>query len=132
MSDLMFLTISEVLEIHGEQIDLYGGDAGVRDPALLESALAAPQSGMDGEYFHTDVFDMTAAYLYHIVQNHPFVDGNKRTGLACAYLFLAINGHELECDPDELADMVLEVAKGGLDKEGVATFVRMHATKLDA
>lgn len=131
MSEVLFLTIPEVLEIHGEQIDLYGGDTGVREPALLESALAAPRSGMYGEYFHADVFDMAAAYLFHIVQNHPFVDGNKRTGLACAYLFLAINGYEFDCDPDELADMVFEVAKGRLDKAGVAAFVRMHTVKLN-
>ncbi len=131
MRDVSFLTPSEALEIHAEQIDLYGGENGVRDLALLESALAAPKSGMNGEYFHADVFEMTAAYLYHIVQNHPFVDGNKRTGLACAYVFLAINGYDLDCDPDELADMVLEVAKGGMDKVGVAAFLRLHTVELN-
>lgn len=87
---------------------------------------------MGGEYFHADIFDMAAAYLFHIVLNHPFVDGNKRTGLACAYLFLAMNEYELECDPDELAEMVLRVASGGLDKAGVAAFVRLHAVGRDA
>lgn len=131
MSEPLFLTISEVLEMHGEQIDLYGGENGVRDSALLESALAAPQSGMAGENFHADIIDMAAAYLFHIVQNHPFVDGNKRTGLACAYLFLAINGYELECDPDELADTVLDVASGELDKAEITAFLRIYAVKLD-
>ncbi len=128
MSALLFLTVGEVMEIHCEQLELYGGESGVRDVSLLESALAVPQSGMGGEYFHSSLFDMAAAYLYHIVQNHPFVDGNKRTGTACAYLFLAINGLDLDCDPDELTRMVLEVAGGGLDKTAIAAFIRLHTT----
>ena len=127
----VFLTLLDVLEIHAEQIELYGGEIGVRDITLLESALAVPRSGIDQAYFHDDVFAMSAAYLFHIVNNHPFVDGNKRTGLACAYLFLAINGYELECDPDEFAEMVLDVAKGGLDKAGVTEFMRLHAIESD-
>lgn len=126
MSGFRFLTISNVLEVHTEQLDLYGGKSGLRDKLLLESALAAPQSGMDGEYFHTDIAAMAGAYLFHIVLNHPFIDGNKRTGLACAYLFLAINGYDLDCDPDELANMVLSVISGELNKEGIATFMRSH------
>lgn len=131
MNGLLFLSISEVLEIHDEQIQLYGGENGVRDPALLDSALASPQAGMDGEYFHADIFEIAAAYLYHVVQNHPFVDGNKRTGLACAYLFLALNKYKFECDPDELADIVLEVAKGDLGKERITSFIRLHTIKVD-
>ncbi|MDR1535206.1 MAG: type II toxin-antitoxin system death-on-curing family toxin [Planctomycetota bacterium] len=70
---------------------------------------------------------MAAAYLFHIVQNHPFLDGNKRTGLACAYLFMAINGFELDCDVDVLANMVLEVARSGTGKEEVAEFFQRYA-----
>jgi death-on-curing protein len=127
MTEPIFLTLPDVLEIHAEQIDLYGGEAGIRDMALLESALAAPQSGMNGAYFHNDIFAMAAAYLFHIVQNHPFLDGNKRTGLACAYLFMALNGFELDCDADILANMVLEVAGGGKGKEGIAAFLQRYA-----
>lgn len=129
MSEPLFLTVSEALEIHAEQIDIYGGEGGVRDHALLESAVAAPQSGMGGEYFHRDLYEMAAAYLYHIVKNHPFVDGNKRAGLACAYLFLAINGYTLDCDADELADFVLKVTKNRMDKLNAAEFLRSHVIK---
>jgi death-on-curing family protein len=129
MNEVVFLTINEVMEIHDEQIQLYGGESGVRDATLLDSALASPKAGAAGEYFHATVFEMAAAYLYHVVQNHPFVDGNKRTGLACAYLFLSINGYELECDSDELADMVFEVAKGSLDKAGITKFICQYSIK---
>ncbi len=130
MSEVFFIGVFEALEIHTEEVNFYGGEHGVRDSGLLESALAAPQSGMAGEYFHADLYEMAAAYLYHIVQNHPFVDGNKRTGLACAYMFLFTNGIELECDPDELSDIVLAVANGALDKAGIAAFLRSHAVEL--
>ncbi|MDR1519065.1 MAG: type II toxin-antitoxin system death-on-curing family toxin [Planctomycetota bacterium] len=116
-----------MLEIHAEQVSLFGGENGVRDMKLLESALAMPQAGLDGAHFHSDVFSKAAAYLFHIIKNHPFVDGNKRTGLACAYLFLSINGIELECDPSELAEMVLAAAQGEMGKEEIAAFLQSHA-----
>lgn len=78
-----FLNLLESLEIHQSRIELYGGTDGVRDLGLLQSALAQPSAGFDGEFLHKDLFEMAAAYLFHIVRNHPFVDGNKRTALAC-------------------------------------------------
>jgi death-on-curing protein len=84
---------------------------------------------MGGAYFHNDIFAMAAAYLFHIVQNHPFLDGNKRTGLACAYLFMALNGFELDCDADILANMVLEVARDGKEKEEISQFFRHYAVE---
>jgi death-on-curing protein len=127
MSRTAFLTLPEVQEIHNEQIRLFGGERGMRDAALLESALAMPQAGLDGAYFHSDLFDKAAAYLFHIIRNHPFTDGNKRTGLACAYLFLSLNGIGLECDPDELAEMILAVAQGALSKEEIAGYLEFHS-----
>lgn len=117
------------MAIHNAQIEKYGGETGVRDSGLLESALAAPRSGMDGEYFHAGVFDMAAAYLYHITLNHPFVDGNKRTGLACAILFLWGNGYKLECNRDDLINMVIDVAKGDLNKGEIAAFLQRRSRK---
>lgn len=127
-----FLSIAEVLELHAEQIELYGGEPGIRDLGLLESALAMPVSGINGSYFHDDLPAKAAAYLYHIVNNHPFIDGNKRTGLAAAYVFLALNGYVLESDPDELADMVLSVAEGRIGKSEAADFLRTHVTMDEA
>ena len=80
----VFLELHEILEIHRDQIERYGGDPGVRDLELLKSAVAMPMAGVREKYLHGDLFEMAAAYLYHIVQNHPFVDGNKRTGLVAA------------------------------------------------
>ena len=74
---------------------------GVRDHALLESALAQPGAAFGGEFLHVDLFAMAAAYLFHIVKNHPFLDGNKRTGLIVAITFLAINGVSIPSDSEK-------------------------------
>jgi death-on-curing protein len=86
----VFLTTEEVLVIQADQIRRYGGSEGLRDENLLLSALAMPQSGFGGEYLHGDDFEMAAAYLFHIVMNHPFIDGNKRVGAVAARLFLTL------------------------------------------
>ena len=121
---VVFLDISEVLAIHASQIELYGGESGVRDMPLLESAVAMPQSGFGAEYLHKDIYEMAAAYLFHIVQNHPFVDGNKRAGAAAALVFLATNGILIYSDQDEFEQMVLEVAKGNFHKKEIAAYFR--------
>ncbi len=82
MPEPCFLTLAEVIEIHVDQIKRYGGRQGIRDFGLLESALAQPEASFGGEWLHRDVYEMAAAYAYHICQNHPFIDGNKRTALA--------------------------------------------------
>ncbi|MDP1560230.1 MAG: type II toxin-antitoxin system death-on-curing family toxin, partial [Pirellulaceae bacterium] len=102
----------------------YGGGTGLRDIGLLESALAQPQASFDGEYLHHDVFEMAAAYLYHIVLNHPFVDGNKRVALASSLVFLEINGILIEASDDELVDLTVAAAMGENPKERIATFFR--------
>jgi len=83
-----FLELPDVLMVHADQIQRYGGETGVRDLGLLESAVAQPRAAFGGEYLHQDLFGMAAAYLFHIVCNHPFVDGNKRVGLVAARPFL--------------------------------------------
>ena len=88
-NSIEFLTLVEIIEIHTNQIHLYGGDDGIRDLSLLSSAIAIPQSTFDGSYLHNDLFDMASAYIFHICQNHPFVDGNKRVALVSGLIFLA-------------------------------------------
>lgn len=88
MRDYFFLELDDVLAMHSQLIEAYGGSLGVRDQRLLESAIEMPRSGFDGDYFHNSVFMMAAAYLFHLAKNHPFVDGNKRIGLACCHTFL--------------------------------------------
>ena len=126
--EINFLSIDEILEIHRDQIDRYGGESSIRDMALLESAHAMPLAGFDGHYIHDDIFKMAAAYLYHIVQNHPFVDGNKRTGAVSALIFLAINDIDFDADEDEFAEIVLGVASGNMDKPAIADYLRRYST----
>ena len=90
MSDPEFLELEDVLAIHREQLARFGGGAGIRDAGLLDSALATPRATFGGSYVHGDVFSMAAAYAFHVAENQPFVDGNKRTGLLCAVVFLEI------------------------------------------
>lgn len=122
-----FLELTEVLYIHADQIGRYGGDASIRDAGLLESAVAMPRATFGGEFLHRDLFEMAAAYLFHIVQNHPFVDGNKRTGTATALVFLEMNGVAIDADEDELVALVLDVAQGRADKPRVAEFFRANS-----
>src|SRR5687768_12741314 len=95
-----FLALDEVLEIHRDQLTRYGGLGGIRDLGLLQSAVAQPQATFAGQFLHADLAEMAAAYLFHIVQNHPFLDGNKRVGAVSAIVFLKMNDHEIEATND--------------------------------
>ncbi len=124
MAEPIFLTLAEVLEIHHDQIRRYGGHPGIRDLGLLKSALAMPQAGMGKEYFHADMVEMATAYLFHIVCNHPFNDGNKRTGTVAALVFLALNGIEVDVGESDFEHLVRRVAEGEADKGDLAGFLR--------
>lgn len=121
-----FLTLDDLLDSHTEQISNYGGSHGIRDIGLLESALAQPEAQFGGEYLHVDLFEMAAAYLYHIVQSHPFIDGNKRVGLEAALVFLEINDLTLHATDDELVDLTLRTAQSLAPKANIADFFRNH------
>lgn len=122
-----FLTLEDILESHSEQIANYGGTGGVRDLGLLQSAIAQPESQYAGQFLHHDLFEMAAAYLFHIVLNHPFLDGNKRVGLEAALVLLKINGVELIAEDDELVELVLRTAQSLVGKDEIADFFRAHA-----
>ena len=119
-----FLTFDEILEIHDDQIRHYGGDVGIRDRGLLESAVAMPQQSFGGQYLHRDIFEMAAAYAFHVAESQAFVDGNKRTGLAAAYMFLALNGFRLIEQDDRLYEAMIAVGTRRLDKAGLAQLLR--------
>ncbi|MFY0583723.1 type II toxin-antitoxin system death-on-curing family toxin [Cystobacter fuscus] len=123
----VFLTLEDVLEIHHVQRERYGGPPGLRDPGLLESALAQPMATFAGEFIHPDLFTMAAAYLFHLVSNHPFVDGNKRIGLLSALVFLDLNGVSIVTSSDALYELTMEVAQGQAGKELVASRLRQLA-----
>jgi death on curing protein len=125
---IQFLELDDLLETHTFQIATYGGSEGLRDRNLFESALAQPQVSFGGSYLHTDLCSMAAAYLFHPVSNHPFVDGNKRVGLEAALIFLEINDVELVAEDEELVDLVLGVATSQVSKESVAAFFRSHVS----
>lgn len=123
----VFLGLDEVIEIHSDQIKRYGGHPGIRDIELLKSAIAMPAAGLGGDYLHTDIYEMAAAYLFHIVRNHPFVDGNKRTGAVASLVFLMMNGIELHAGEDSFEKMVMATAEGKNDKAVVARFFKKYA-----
>jgi death on curing protein len=124
-----FFTLDEVLAIHADQIARYGGSLGIRDGGLLESALAMPEATYAGEDLHPTLTEKAAAYLFHLVKNHAFVDGNKRVGLAVALAFLAMNDVTIRASDDELVDVVFGVAEGRMSKADVAVFLRAHERK---
>ncbi len=124
----IFLELAEVLEIHEDQIRRYGGSAGIRDLGLLQSALAMPAAGMAGSYFHRDLFEMAAAYLFHLVRNHPFVDGNKRVAAVSAMVFLSLNGLELEAPEARFEALIFKTASGKTDRRELAEFFRKYST----
>ena len=125
-----FLTVDDVLIIYEDQINQFGGSFGLRDRALLESAIAQPQISFDGIFVHIDLFQMAASYLYHLTSNHPFVDGNKRIGLAAALVFLEINGIEILKGTDELYELTMRVACGAVNKQEVAIALRSLSDQL--
>jgi death-on-curing protein len=121
---MKFLSLTEMLEIHQDQVARYGGASAIRNIELLKSALGMPSATFSGEFLHTDVYEMAAAYLFHLVKNHPFLDGNKRAGAVAALVFLALNDYDFNAPEDDFAEMVLAVARGELDKADVAVFIR--------
>lgn len=127
MTDPVFLDVEDVLLIHEEQLPIYGGSAGLRDRGLLESAVAVPHATAGGEFAHEDLFAMAAAYAFHIAQNQPFVDGNKRTGLLAALVFLDLNGVTVDDPGEELYGAMIAVAERRLDKGGIAALFRRLA-----
>ncbi len=123
----VFLNLSEVLHIHRDQIERYGGQPGIRDLGLLQSAVSMPAGGFGDRFLHENLFEMAAAYLFHITRNHPFMDGNKRTGVVCALVFLELNGIGVKASEESLVEMVMAVAEGRAGKEAIADFFRRHA-----
>jgi len=126
---VLFLTLDDIIESHQNQIDTYGGSHGIRDIGLLESAIAQPEASFGGQYLHADIFEMAAAYIYHLVMNHPFVDGNKRVGLETALIFLEINNENFKASDEELVDLVLKTTAGQVGKREIADFFRSHCTR---
>ena len=125
----VFLELDEVLALHASTIARFGGTLGVRDVGALESALAMPKAFFDGVWLHATLEEMAAAYVFHLAQNHPFIDGNKRAALAAAIGFLGLNGRRVTANPDALYDIVMAVAKGDATKSEIALFLRRNVRR---
>ena len=120
MKPPVFLTLAEIVEIHKDQIELYGGQHGVRDISLLESAIAQPEASFSGEWLHEGIFEMASAYAFHICMNHPFFDGNKRASLASCLVFLEINGISILDPKQKLLSATLKMASSQFSKKEFA------------
>ena len=122
--------MGEVLLILQDQIRRYGGSYGVRDPALLSSALAMPSAAFSGEFLHADICQQAAAYAYHLCQNHPFLDGNRRTALAAALVFLDLNGIDISDPSLDLYRLMVGVAQGKKTRSDISsTFRKLSSRK---
>lgn len=124
-----FLTKAIVLTFHQDQLKRYGGKAGIRDEKLLESALAQPEASFGGDYVHTDLFHMAAAYGFHLCQNHPFFDGYKRTALIAMYTFLYVNGYQIVANQESLYAIMMDLASGKVSKETLRDYLINNTQK---
>lgn len=119
---VVFPSVDAVLEIHSRVIEEFGGDSGLRDRGLLESAVSMPHATFGGADLHVGLPEKAAAYHFHLCANHPFMDGNKRVAVTAAEVFLLINGYELSASDEDLGDLTLGVAAGGVSKDQVIEF----------
>ena len=127
---LRHLTVEAVKAIHREVLAAHGGGAGIRDETLLESAVAAPQATMMGQPLMSDPLEIAAAYLFYICKNHPFRDGNKRTAMMAAILFLRFNGIEPKADSEQWEKLMLDVAASKLDRDATTHRLRKLVKQL--
>ncbi len=122
MSEPVWLDVDIMIDIHAEQLALFGGPEGVRDTGLLESALARPQNKF--AYGETDLAALAAAYAFGIARNHPFVDGNKRAAFASIIVFLGLNDIEFAPPPPAATAIILALAAGEVGEEGLTRWIR--------
>lgn len=123
---MTFLTVEQVLEIHGEVIRLHGGDPAIHDLGMVESTVYQPQATFGGQYLNPTLPDMAAALGFSLTSNHGFKDGNKRVGFTAMDVFLRLNGHKITAPVDDAEQVVLAVAAGALTQEQFTDWVRQH------
>jgi death on curing protein len=127
--DCVHLSVDHVREIHAAVIEAFGGTAGVRDEKLLQSAVAAPQASFGGKSAFADLTEIAAAYLFYLCRNHPFVDGNKRTAMTTAIVFLRLNGTEPAPDSEQWEELVMDIAASKLDRQSATVRFRKAVTR---
>ena len=124
-------TVKEVEHLHRILIDKFGGSYGIRDNSALESALARPFQTFDGNELHASVIEKAASLIESILINHPFIDGNKRTGYTLLRLFLIQNGYDITASPDNKYEFVIDIASGTLKYEGIVAWLASNTTKMN-
>lgn len=129
--DYVFIEYGRILQLNALAIDRYGGTHAVRDYGLIDSAINQPRATFGGEYVHQNIYEMAAAYFYHISQNQGFSDGNKRTGFLAMFAFLKLNGYDLTIPDDYLWPVLMKVANGETDKYALAEFLQNNTTKIN-
>lgn len=125
-----FLSVTRVLAIHDQMVKRFGGSFGVRDLGLVESAVARPQAWFGGKYLYKNIFDMAAALLQSLLKNHPFVDGNKRTALTSAGLFLKLNGFKLQNNHEKEVEFAVKVDNQNLTLNQISKWLKEHSEKV--
>jgi death-on-curing protein len=125
-----FIPNDVVLIIHTDLLQRYGGEPGLRDLKLLDSALAQPRMTFGGKYTHKTLFDKAAAYGFHVCKNHPFVDGNKRVAFVLMDIFLQKNSREIVSSEEEAYRMMMDLASGKLTKARLSSWLKKHSSKL--
>lgn len=128
---MRYLTPEQVLFVHARLIAEIGGEHGIRDLELLQSAVARPQAVFDGNELYSDIYHKAAALLESLINNHPFVDGNKRTGITATAMFLRINGHLLSTSNEEVVSFVLSIASGNQSVGAIAEWLKSHSERSD-
>lgn len=128
--NVFFLALEEILLIHDDQIEKYGGSHGIRDLGLLEAAIARPQAIFAGKDLYPDLFLKAAVVMQGIISNHPFVDGNKRTGVVCAARFLFINGYDLIASSSALVNIVRKIEAKKVSLEQLAAWLKKNSRKI--
>jgi death-on-curing protein len=127
---MRYLTVGEVMEIYNRVMTQSGGSVGILDLGALESAVAQPRMTFNGKELYPTIVEKASAFGYSLIQNHPFVDGNKRAGHAAMEMFLMLNGHEISASVDEQEDIVLGVASGKIDRNAFTDWLRSHIVEL--
>lgn len=128
---MRYLNLEQILLIHDDQIEKYGGSHGIRDLPLLESAIFRPQSAFAGKDLYPDLFTKSSVFMQSIILNHPFVDGNKRTATASTLVLLHINQYVLTCSDRELIDLVVNTATRKVNIEQIAEFLHKNSEMIE-
>jgi death-on-curing protein len=124
---IQYLTINQIIQIHGFFLNEHGGLSGIRDKSILESAVKAPKATFDEKELYPSLFDKASVYLLHIVRGHPFFDGNKRAAAGASLMFLRANGIPFKYEKDHFVNFILSIAEGKISKEEIATYFQSRS-----